>query len=101
MHSVTETLSPLSEWCASDASGSDRKLISPAGNARPHTARRLVEFFEDNRMKTAPRPPYSPDIALSDVCLSECVKACLAGRSFVNAEGFFEAVRGILDSIEM
>jgi hypothetical protein len=57
MHYVIEILSPLSEWRAVDAPESDRKLIVHADNARPHTARPSVEFFEDNRIKTAPHPP--------------------------------------------
>jgi hypothetical protein len=63
MHSVTETLSPLSEWRASDVPENDRKLIVHADNARLHTVRLSVEFFEDNRMKTVSHPPRSPDIA--------------------------------------
>jgi hypothetical protein len=60
-HYVTEIFSPLSEWRPLDAPESDRKLIIHGDNARPHTARPSIEFFEDNRMKTALHPPYSPD----------------------------------------
>jgi hypothetical protein len=100
MHFVTQILWLLSEWRESDASEGDRKLIVHADNARPHTARLSVEFFQDNRMKKRPHPACSPDIALSDFYSSEYVKGCLAGRSFVDAEELFEAVRRVLDSIE-
>jgi hypothetical protein len=65
-HYVTEIFSPLSEWRPLDAPESDRKLIVHADNARPHTGRPSVKFFEDNRMKTALHPPYSFDVAPPD-----------------------------------
>jgi hypothetical protein len=58
MHYLTEILSRVSEWRASDAPESDHKLIVRAANARPHTTRLSVEFFEDNRMQTAPHRAY-------------------------------------------
>jgi hypothetical protein len=66
---VAKILSPLSEWHASDAPESDRKLIVHADNARPHTASLLIKFVEDNRMKTALHPPHSLNIAPSDFFL--------------------------------
>jgi hypothetical protein len=69
-HYVTEILSPLSDWPASDGPENDRKLIMHADTARPHAARLSVEFFEDNRMKTAPHPPHSPHITPSDFYFS-------------------------------
>jgi histone-lysine N-methyltransferase SETMAR len=75
-------------------------LIIHAENAWPHIARLTVAFFEDNRMKMESHPPYSPDIAPSDFYLFGYVKGCLACRSFMYAEELFEAVRGVLDSLE-
>jgi hypothetical protein len=71
-----------------------------ADNARPHTARLSIEFFEDNEIRTAPHRPYSPDIAPFNFCLFGDANGCLAGRPFVDAEEVFEAVREILDSID-
>jgi hypothetical protein len=51
-------------------------------------------------MKTAPYPPYSPDIAPSDFSLFGCVKESLVSCSFVEAEELFEVVRWILTSIK-
>jgi hypothetical protein len=51
-------------------------------------------------MKTPPHPPYSPDIAPSDFSIFGYVKGRLTGRSFVDAEELFEAVRGVLNIIE-
>jgi hypothetical protein len=74
MHYVIETVSPLSDWYASDVTGSDLKLIVYADNARPDTVNLSVAFFEVNRIKTAPHPLYSPDIAPSDFYLFRHLK---------------------------
>jgi hypothetical protein len=97
MHYVTDKLSPLPESRASDAAENDCKLTVYADHTR---ARLSVEFFEDNRMKTVLHPLYSPNIAPSDFFLVGDVKRCLAGSSFVDAEDLFEAVRGVVASIE-
>jgi hypothetical protein len=100
MHYITERLSPLSDWCESDVQTNDRKLIVHADNSRPQGARFSTEFFEENRMKMASHPPYSPNIATSDFYLLEYVKIRLAGCTFADAEELFETVEGILDGIE-
>jgi hypothetical protein len=100
MHYVTEILSPLSQRRASHAMESDHKVIVHADNTRPHTRRPPVEFFKDNRMKTVPYHPYSPGITPFDFYLFNRVKEYLADCSFIGAEGLFEAVRGVIDSIE-
>jgi hypothetical protein len=58
-----------------------------------------LEFFENNQMKTAPHAPHSSDIIPSDFSLFGHVKGRLTGRSFVDAQELFDAVRGILGSI--
>jgi transposase len=51
-------------------------------NARPHTAKKVDEFFTNNVIIGVPRPPYSPDFAPFDFFLFEYVKERLNGRSF-------------------
>jgi histone-lysine N-methyltransferase SETMAR len=51
-------------------------------------------------MKSAPHPPYSPDLASSDFYLFEYVKRCLAGLSFEDADQLLAAVEGSLEGIE-
>jgi hypothetical protein len=51
-------------------------------------------------MKSAPHPPYSPDLAPSDFYLFAYVKKCLAGLSFEDADQLLAAVEGILEGIE-
>jgi hypothetical protein len=51
-------------------------------------------------MKSAPRPPYSPDLAPLDFYLFEYAKRCLAGLSFEDAGQPFAAVKGVLEGIK-
>jgi hypothetical protein len=51
-------------------------------------------------MKSAPHPPYSPDLAPSDFYLFVYVKKCLAGLSFEDADQLLAAVEGVLEGIE-
>jgi hypothetical protein len=51
-------------------------------------------------MKSAPHPPYFPDLAPSDFYLFGYVKMCLAGLLFEDVDQFLAAVEGGLDGIE-
>jgi hypothetical protein len=51
-------------------------------------------------MKSAPHPPYSPDLAPSDFYLFGYVKRCPAGLSFEDADQLLAAVEGVLEGIE-
>jgi hypothetical protein len=63
-------------------------------------ARVILEFLKQNRMKRAPHPPYSPDLALSGFYLFRHVQQLLAGHEFSHWEALLEAVRHILEGIE-
>jgi hypothetical protein len=56
---IAEILEPLSQWRSIEAAGNQRKLLVHADNARPHTAKLSAQYFNENRMKSAPHPPYS------------------------------------------
>jgi hypothetical protein len=51
-------------------------------------------------MKSAPHPPYSPDLAPLDFYLFGDVKRCLAGVSFEDADQLLVTVEGVLEGIE-
>jgi hypothetical protein len=53
-----------------------------AGNAAPHTAKKVTEFLAGNSMKRDPHPPYSPDLAPCEFYPFEYIKGRLAGASF-------------------
>jgi histone-lysine N-methyltransferase SETMAR len=97
---ITETLKPLSQWRSIEAAGKKRKLLVHACNVRPHTAKLSSQCFNDNRMKSAPHPPYSPGLAPSDFYLFWYVKRCLAGLSFEDADQLLAAVECVLERIE-
>jgi histone-lysine N-methyltransferase SETMAR len=97
---IAEILEPLSQWRSIEAAGNERKLLVHADNARPHTAKLSAQYFNENRMKSAPHPSYSPDLAPSDFHLFGYVKRCLAGLSFEDADQLLAAVEGVLECIE-
>jgi histone-lysine N-methyltransferase SETMAR len=70
-----------------------------ADNARPHTTKLSTQYFNENRVKSAPHPPYSLDLAPSDFCLFEYVKRYLAGLSFEDADQFLASVEGVFEGI--
>jgi hypothetical protein len=51
-------------------------------------------------MKSAPHPPYSPDLAPSDFNLFGYVKRCLVDLSFEDADQLLAAVEDVLEGIE-
>jgi histone-lysine N-methyltransferase SETMAR len=93
---MAEILEPLSQWRSIEAVGNERKLLVHADNARPHTTKLSTQYFNENRMKSAPHPPYSPDLAPSDFYLFGYVKRCLAGLSFEDANQLFVAGRPLI-----
>jgi hypothetical protein len=90
----------LSQWRSIEAAGNERKLLVHMDNARPHTVKLSTQYFNENRMKSAPHLPDSPDLASSDFYLFGYVKRCLTVLSFKDADQFLAAVEGVLDGIE-
>jgi hypothetical protein len=97
---IAEILEPLSQWRSIEAAGNERTLLVHADNARPHTAKLSTQHFNENRMKSAPHPPHSPDLTPSDFDLFEYVKRCLADFSFEDADQLLAAEEGVLEGIE-
>jgi histone-lysine N-methyltransferase SETMAR len=90
----------LSQWRSIKAAGNERKLLVHADNARPHITKLSTQYFNENRMKSTPHPPYSPDLAPSDFYLFGYVKICLAGLSFEDADQLLVAVEDVIEGIE-
>jgi hypothetical protein len=91
-HYGAERLEPLSQWYSIETAGNERKLLVHADNARPHTAKLSTQYFNENQMKSAARPPYSSDLASSDFSLFGYVKRCLADLLFEDADQLFVSV---------
>jgi hypothetical protein len=89
----------LPEICAFRVAGDRRRLVVHADNARPHVSRKVKEYLEGQSLRTAPHPPYSPDLAPSDFFLFGYVKRMLQGSEFQATEELLEAVVTILNAI--
>jgi hypothetical protein len=97
---ITEILEPLSQWRSIEAAGKERKLLVRANNVRPHAAKLSTQYFNENRMKSVPHPPYSPDLAPFGLPSLRVVKRCLAGLSFEDVDQRLAAVEGVLEGTE-
>jgi hypothetical protein len=97
---IAEILEPLSQWRSIEAAGNARKLLVYANNVRPPTAKLSAQYFDENRIKSAPYSTYSRNLAPSDFYLFGYVKRCLAGFSFEDADQLLAAVEGVLEGIE-
>jgi histone-lysine N-methyltransferase SETMAR len=97
---VTQILGPLSKWRTTEVGRTNRKLIVPADNTRPHTAKTTSQLREQNSMQRAPRPAYSPDMAPSDFYFCGYVKQLLLECQFADQDSLLHAVSDILVGIE-
>jgi histone-lysine N-methyltransferase SETMAR len=77
-----------------------RKLIVDADNARAQTAQKYRTFYEENGLRLAPHPPYSPDLAPSDFFLFGYVKEHLKGIAFPSCEELLGAIGEVGTGIE-
>jgi hypothetical protein len=86
-------------WRQTHVIGLERKLIVHADDPKFHTAKARLTFFEQNSLKMALYPLYSPDLATYDFFLFENVKKLLAWQSFADLDELFEALLEILRQI--
>jgi histone-lysine N-methyltransferase SETMAR len=56
-----------------------RKLVVHADNAKPQVAKRVKQYLGENALRSAPHPPYSPDLAPRDFFPLGYVKGMLQG----------------------
>jgi hypothetical protein len=99
-YSIAKILEPLSQWRSIEAERKERKLLEHADDARPHTANLSTQYFNENRMISAPYPPNPPNLAPSDFDLFGYVERCRIGLSFEDADQLLPAVEGVLEGIE-
>jgi histone-lysine N-methyltransferase SETMAR len=77
-----------------------RKLVVHADNARAHTTQKCRTVSEENGLRLAPHPPYSPDLAPSDFFLFGYVKNSLKGMVFPSYEELLDAIGEVATGIE-
>jgi hypothetical protein len=99
-HYIAEILEPLSQWRSIEAACNERKLLVHEANARPHTSKLSILYFNENRLKSAPHPLYSFELAPLDFYLFGYVKRCLAGLSLEDVDQLPAAVEGVREGIE-
>jgi hypothetical protein len=83
----------------SRSTGRGPGLIIHADNARSHIARKTFKFCRENRLEMAPNPPYSSDLALSDLLLFGCAKLVLEGAEFLSEEILLAAIQRALSDL--
>jgi hypothetical protein len=77
-----------------------RKLVVHANNARAHTAQKCRTFCEENGLRLAPHPPYSPGLAPSDFFLFGYIKERLKGMVFPSHEELLDAIGEVVTGLE-
>jgi hypothetical protein len=97
---IAEILEPLSQWRSIEAAGNERKSLVHAEFACSHTANLSTQYFNENHMKSALHPSYSPDLVPSDFYFFGYVKRCLTALSFEDADQLLAAVEGVLDGLD-
>jgi hypothetical protein len=70
-----------------------RGVLIHHGNARPHTARATQERTQELQLELLEQPPYSLDLAPSDVHLFGPLKTHLGGKRFADDEEVETEVR--------
>jgi histone-lysine N-methyltransferase SETMAR len=77
-----------------------KKLVVHADNAKAHAAPKCRTFYEENGLRLAPHPPYSSDLAISDIFMFGYVKERLKGMVFPSYQELLDAIGEVVTSIE-
>jgi transposase len=77
-----------------------RKLVVHTDNARAHIAQKCRTFCEENGLRLALHPPYSPDLAPSDFFLFGYVKKRLKGMVFPSYKELLDAIGEVVTGVE-
>jgi hypothetical protein len=59
----------------------------------------MPSFYEENRLRLALHPAYSPDLTPSDFFLFSHIKHCLQGIAFPSREELLAAIHEIVGAI--
>jgi hypothetical protein len=69
------------------------EMLEPlSGSESGQAGKASQQFMEENGMARAPHPPYSPDLAPSDIYLFGYMKYGLRRQSFEAADELFSAI---------
>jgi transposase len=84
---------------AATAEDARRNVVLHFDNASPHTGTAIVNFVSSHRMKRAPHPTFSPDLAPSDCYLFGKLKTALSGAEFEDEHEPLDSVMEVLNGI--
>jgi hypothetical protein len=74
-------------------------LVIHADNSRCHTATIVLNIVPQRKVRSAPDPPYSPDIAPTDFVLFGGLKRELRGSRFQTADKLLAKIRKLVGEI--
>jgi hypothetical protein len=82
-----------------ERSEGQRKLVVHIDNAITSNSKMAQNFFGHHPLKSAPHPPYSPDISPSDFCLFGKVKSILIWCEIPDEIDLLEMATALLNGI--
>jgi len=95
---IEDSLKPLIQTIKSQRVKSGVKRLKLLhDNAKPHVAKNVIKFLNNEKLPTISHPPYSPDLAPCDFWLFDYIKQRLTDQR--DAESLNLAVTGILKKI--
>jgi histone-lysine N-methyltransferase SETMAR len=78
---------------------SNRRLVVRADNPRLHTSKRTREFMKKSNLRGAQHPPFSLDLAPSDILLFYYIKSKLQGTQFTEKDNLLAEIQEKLNEI--
>jgi hypothetical protein len=93
-------LTSLLDWYNARFGVAQQNLVIHADNARPHSAKVVSDFCEENEITVTPHPPYSPDLAPSDFYLFGFLKDRLNGGVYDEPDELLAGIAALLEDIE-
>jgi hypothetical protein len=88
---ISDILAAIWEKFSVAEDDGDRRLLVHTDHARPHIARLVQTFCDENFIQMALHPPYSADLTHSDFWPFGDVKKQIIGQSFEAREEVFGA----------
>jgi hypothetical protein len=96
----TDILADVDRICpAATAEDARRNFVLHFDNAFHHLATAIVNFLSLHRMKRAPQPPFSPDLAPSDFYLLGKLKMALTEAEFEDEHQLLDGVMEVLNEV--
>jgi histone-lysine N-methyltransferase SETMAR len=97
---IDNGLSPIEEFPVMQAAATKKQtLIVHMENSPIHKSKAAIQKIASVRVKIAPHPPYSPDLAPPDFFLFVHIKQKIAGQEFLSADDLLEAIREEFDHL--